>query len=468
MFASPSFQGPPGPPGPRGPSGPPGADGPQGPPGGIGNPGAVGEKVKHPGKHELSQQEGEAGLEGPPGKTGPIGPQGAPGKPGPDGLRGIPGPVVNSYSLVMHSFILPSFCLPKGPPGLPGLKGDSGPKGEKGHPGLIGLIGPPGEQGEKGDRGLPGPQGSAGPKGEQGITGPSGPIGPPGPPGLPVVVFSFPTRQGPPGEVIQPLPIQASKRTRRNIDASQLVDDGNADNYMDYADGMEEIFGSLNSLKLEIEQMKHPLGTQHNPARTCKDLQLCHPDFPDGEYWVDPNQGCSRDSFKVYCNFTAGGETCIFPDKKSEGARITSWPKENPGSWFSEFKRGKLLSYVDADGNPIGVVQMTFLRLLSASARQNITYNCYQSVAWHDATTDSYDKAIRFLGSNDEEMSYDNNPYIRAALDGCAAKKGYQKTILEINTPKVEQVPVVDIMFNDFGEASQKFGFEVGPACFLG
>lgn len=47
-------------------------------------------------------------------------------------------------------------------------------------------------------------------------------------------------------------------------------------------------------------------------------------------------------------------------------------------------------------------------------------------------------------------------------------KKGHQKTILEINTPKVEQIPIVDIMFNDFGEASQKFGFEVGPACFMG
>uniref|UniRef100_A0A8C3TC90 Collagen type V alpha 1 chain n=1 Tax=Chelydra serpentina TaxID=8475 RepID=A0A8C3TC90_CHESE len=490
--------GPPGPPGPRGPSGPPGADGPQGPAGGIGNPGAVGEKgpkgergekgeagpsgaagppgpkgppgddgpkgspVSSPSYRKSVKRRGESGLEGPPGKTGPVGPQGAPGKPGPDGLRGIPGPVGEQG--------LPGSPGPDGPPGplgppgLPGLKGDSGPKGEKGHPGLIGLIGPPGEQGEKGDRGLPGPQGSSGPKGEQGINGPSGPIGPPGPPGLPF----FPHTKGPPGEVIQPLPIQSATRTRRNIDASQLVDEGNTDNYMDYADGMEEIFGSLNSLKLEIEQMKHPLGTQHNPARTCKDLQLCHPDFPDGEYWVDPNQGCSRDSFKVYCNFTGGGETCIFPDKKSEGARITSWPKETPGSWFSEFKRGKLLSYVDSDGNPIGVVQMTFLRLLSASANQNITYNCYQSVAWQDATTGSYDKAIRFLGSNDEEMSYDNNPYIRAVLDGCATKKGYQKTVLEVNTPKVEQVPIVDIMFNDFGEASQKFGFEVGPACFMG
>lgn len=68
----------------------------------------------------------------------------------------------------------------------------------------------------------------------------------------------------------------------------------------------------------------------------------------------------------------------------------------------------------------MGVVQMTFLRLLSASANQNITYNCYQSVAWQDAATGSYDKAMRFLGSNDEEMSYDNSPYIRALVDGCA------------------------------------------------
>lgn len=78
------------------------------------------------------------------------------------------------------------------------------------------------------------------------------------------------------------------------------------------------------------------------------------------------------------------------------------------------------LSYVDVEGNSINMVQMTFLKLLTASARQNFTYHCHQSAAWYDATSGSYDKALRFLGSNDEEMSYDNNPYIKALSDSCA------------------------------------------------
>ncbi|GLD55053.1 collagen alpha-1(XI) chain, partial [Lates japonicus] len=414
----------PGPPGPSGEAGPPGPPGKRGPPGAAGAEGRQGEKGA----------KGEAGAEGPAGKTGPVGPQGPPGKPGPEGLRGIPGPVGEQGLPGSPGQDGPPG--PMGPPGLPGLKGDPGSKGEKGHPGLIGLIGPPGEQGEKGDRGLPGPQGSPGGKGDGGISGAAGPLGPPGPPGLPgpqgpkgakgssgpagpkgdTGVVGPPGPPGPPGEVIQPLPIQSPKKTKRSVDMQSDA----AGTFMDYSEGMEDIFGSLNNLKQDIERMKYPMGTQNNPARTCKDLQLCHPEFPDGEYWIDPNQGCSGDSFKVYCNFTAGGETCIYPDKKSNGVRISSWPKEVPGSWFSEFKRGKILSYVDADGNSINMVQMTFLRLLTASARQNFTYSCHQSVAWHDATSNSYDKALRFLGANDEEMSYDNNPYITALSDGCA------------------------------------------------
>lgn len=56
-----------------------------------------------------------------------------------------------------------------------------------------------------------------------------------------------------------------------------------ASTIMDYSEGMEDIFGSLNNLKQDIERMKYPMGTQNNPARTCKDLQLCHPEFPDGK-----------------------------------------------------------------------------------------------------------------------------------------------------------------------------------------
>lgn len=78
------------------------------------------------------------------------------------------------------------------------------------------------------------------------------------------------------------------------------------------------------------------------------------------------------------------------------------------------------LSYLDVEGNAINMVQMTFLKLLTASARQNFTYHCHQSAAWYDAATGGYGKALRFLGSNDEEMSHDNSPYIRALHDGCA------------------------------------------------
>ena len=80
------------------------------------------------------------------------------------------------------------------------------------------------------------------------------------------------------------------------------------------------------------------------------------------------------------------------------------------------------LSYVDSEGSSINEVQMTFLRLLTASARQNFTYSCHQSVAWHDQAADGYSRALRFLGANDEEMSYENNPYIKTLTDSCAVR----------------------------------------------
>lgn len=41
--------------------------------------------------------------------------------------------------------------------------------------------------------------------------------------------------------------------------------------------------GLIQSLKDEIESIKRPSGTKANPARSCKDLYLCHGDLKDGK-----------------------------------------------------------------------------------------------------------------------------------------------------------------------------------------
>lgn len=91
------------------------------------------------------------------------------------------------------------------------------------------------------------------------------------------MALSLSVLQGPPGDIIQSLPIQASRKNRRH--AEMQGDEAVADYGMD---GMEDVFGSLNNLKQDIERMKFPMGTQDNPGRTCNDLHLSQPDYPDG------------------------------------------------------------------------------------------------------------------------------------------------------------------------------------------
>lgn len=66
-------------------------------------------------------------------------------------------------------------------------------------------------------------------------------------------------------------------------------------------------------------------------------------------------------------------------------------------------------------------IQMTFLRLLSTEASQNLTYHCKNSVAYMDAATGNLKKALLLQGSNDVEIRAEGNSRFTYTVseDGC-------------------------------------------------
>lgn len=124
----------------------------------------------------------------------------------------------------------------------------------------------------------------------------------------------------------------------------------------------------------------------------------------------------SDDAVYVFCNMTAEGETCVFPDIHSSQMPNIPWRKENDKTdWYSSLRGGFRISY-----ESIGVVQMTFLRLLSEHAYQNFTYTCINSVAWYDGKQNNYESSIRLLGENEMEIGHENTSIRPQILvDGC-------------------------------------------------
>lgn len=153
-------------------------------------------------------------------------------------------------------------------------------------------------------------QGPIGPRGD------TGPAGPPGPPvssvhrngmyltstSLPDIYLCVHLLQGLPAAGIAPLPERGRRRrTHTEVDGAALENeeeetvDGGEEEWIqgDQAKqngwekekeekGMEEVFASLSSMKVEVEGLRNPQGTYLNPARTCKELWLLHPELPNG------------------------------------------------------------------------------------------------------------------------------------------------------------------------------------------
>jgi len=225
---------------------------------------------------------------------------------------------------------------------------------------------------------------------------------------------------------------------------------------------MADIYKSIYSIRKDIERIRYPQGSQQNPARTCKDLAYAHPKLPDGWYWVDPNLGMANDAIYVYCRI-GNGETCIYPDKTVRNLPPTPFEWSLGRKWFSQLKTGFKITY-----ESIGAVQMTFMRMLSASAAQNVTFDCVNSVVWFDKAGSTYRKAMKLMGSNEMEFTATSPEHERptAHEDGCETGSATSKSVLEVRSRKLHQLPLTDFMAGDYGGNAQKLGFDFGPICF--
>ncbi|MEJ1271139.1 collagen type V alpha 2 [Cricetulus griseus] len=324
-----------------------------------------------------------------------------------------------------------------------GPPGPVGPSGKEGNPGPLGPIGPPGVRGSVGEAGPEGPPGEPGPP------------GPPGPPGHLTAAL---------GDIMghydenMPDPLPEFTEDQAAPDDTNKTDPG--------------VHATLKSLSSQIETMRSPDGSKKHPARTCDDLKLCHSTKQSGEYWIDPNQGSSEDAIKVYCNMETG-ETCISANPASVPLK-TWWASKSPDSkpvWYGlDMNRGSQFTYGDYQSPNTAITQMTFLRLLSKEASQNITYVCRNTVGYMDDQAKNLKKAVVLKGSNDLEIKGEGNIRFRYTVlqDTCSKRNGnVGKTIFEYRTQNVARLPIIDLAPVDIGNTDQEFGIEIGPVCFM-
>ena len=98
--------------------------------------------------------------------------------------------------------------------------------------------------------------------------GPPGNTGPPGPP-------------GPPGPGIDMSAFAGLGQTEKGPDPLRYMRADQASGNLRQHDA--EVDATLKSLNNQIENIRSPEGSKKNPARTCRDLKLCHPDWKSGE-----------------------------------------------------------------------------------------------------------------------------------------------------------------------------------------
>ncbi|XP_047442374.1 collagen alpha-1(V) chain [Mugil cephalus] len=421
-----------------------------GPPGVIGNMGERGSKgaIGPKGKHGPP---GPVGPKGIPGLRGDKGEPGSPGTKGPHGAMGILGPT--------------------GPPGLKGNPGLQGLKGQVGQKGKQGVTGPRGPRGQKGFLGNPGHLGKKGHKGVQGRRGPKGIKGQPGPPGKPGAPgYRRPAqKQGSkpkprPGLRVEQRP-KTRPRTRYRLKTVQSSKQ--TPHRLKKRKGQQKPRRVTKRWTQEDESEEYfswPLGTKDDPGTTCHELGLIHPHLRDGYFYMDPNQGCPYDALKVFCNFTAGGSTCIDPLHPLINMTWGPEMKKSTTSlhWFTQQHDGYKFEYIGVD-----VVQLRFLRLHSHTSFQHITLSCAAHRSTTAATAHSVSRIIHLLGDCGREIE----PHLTTV-----SRKGCEVDVVvrvrgstELHRGDMELLPVRDLAveMSATSHLVTEIPVTLGPLCFL-
>ncbi|MCI4380493.1 hypothetical protein PGIGA_G00240490, partial [Pangasianodon gigas] len=190
-----------------------------------------------------------------------------------------------------------------------------------------------------------------------------------------------------------------------------------------------------------------PRGTKERPASTCRELTLDHPHLEDGFYYVDPNHGSPFDALQVFCNFTAGGQTCVSPVQSQfvGTRRVTTG---NTSQRFSEVQSDSRVEYSQLD-----VVQLRFLRLHSDSVTQTLVVS--RSAAPLLTAAD-----LHFLGDSGSEIRFSDAAERR---NGCEVQIRFSG-----KGEKMNLLPIRDLRLSE-AEKQQETNFraEIGPLCFL-
>ncbi|XP_051803164.1 collagen alpha-3(V) chain-like [Acanthochromis polyacanthus] len=175
---------------------------------------------------------------------------------------------------------------------------------------------------------------------------------------------------------------------------------------------------------------------------------------------MDPNQGCPCDAVRVFCNFTAGGTTCI--DPRQTRIKIRREPDVKKSEfWFTEQNGGNKFEYAGVD-----VVQLRFLRLHSRTSFQHISLSCAANQS-RAAAAESFSEIIRLMGDSGKEI---DSHLITESRKGCEVDVVVRvRGSTELHRGDMEFLPVRDlgVETSSVSHLASEVAVVLGPLCFL-